>query len=478
MASIGPIQKIPPELLTEIFLRFSDIAHDISRVGESAWLLTHVCQLWREIAPRTPPLWPSFAYINSTRFPLKLIRTQLALSKREPLSFRVDFACDALIPIEVLLKESIGLCIFDIVIEEADRWKNVTLLIPDDALALFVDIITTSQELSLLQSFSIHIQRVVTYTKDIAIPSSMLISAPILSTIKLFPFVDVIFPWSQLTEIETSRLPVDVEFMIIRELPFLRKPVTTYRCGHEDLTVPTIEPVVHTALRVFAPMYTSILPHLALPSLTQLVFDLFVDRDPPDALSDFIGRSGCFLRCLSLLVHLPSPATVLPAGFEQQFMNTFSQMHVLVELKIGLNFTPMLGHEQDLGPILLDALQSSPLVLPKFEKLVLTARRCICSLEGIVGLVQYRWVKALVDGGSVARLSVVDVECDGLRKMSRDDAFHCLENLRRFKKEGLEFSVVINGVPFDWESYPVGPPRFDSLEASDTLDMSDTDSAA
>ncbi|KAK0472979.1 hypothetical protein IW261DRAFT_723104 [Armillaria novae-zelandiae] len=474
MANIVPIQQIPPELLTEIFLRFSDVTHDISRIGESAWILTHVCQLWRDIALRTPPLWASFAYTNSTRSPLKLIRKQLALSKREPLSFRVDFACDALIPIEVLLMETIGLCVFDILVAEADRWKNVTLHIPDDALGLFVDIITTSQdEFSLLQSFSIYRQRV-TYTEDIAIQSSMFISAPTLSAVKLFPFIDVMLPWSQLTEIETNRLPIDVEFMIIRQSPFLRKLVTTLRYGREELTVSTAEPVVHTALRVFAPMYTSILPHLVLSSLTELIFDLFVDRDPPNALSDFIGRSGSLLRCLSLRVHLPSPATALPTRFEQQFVNTFSKMHVLVELKIEFNFTPMLEYEQDLGPILLDALQSSPLVLPKLERLEIRTKRCICSLEDIVGLVQYRWVKALVDGGSVTRLKAVDVECDGLRKMSTGDAFHCLENLRRFKKEGLEFKIAINGVPFDWESYTVGPPRFDSLEVSDTF--SDTDS--
>ncbi|KAK0190175.1 hypothetical protein F5146DRAFT_1054276 [Armillaria mellea] len=470
----GPIQQVPPELLTEIFLRLSDIALDISRIGESARILTHVCQLWREIALRTPPIWASFAYTNSTRFPLKLIKTQLALSKREPLSFRVDFACDALIPIEVLLKETIGLCVFDILMAEADRWKNVTLHIPDDALGLFFDMITTFQdEFTLLQSFSIYRQRV-TCTEDIAIPMSMFISAPALSTIKLFPFIDITLPWSQLTEIETSRLPVDAEFMIIRQSPFLRKLVTTLRYGRKEFTMYTAEPVVHPALRVFGPMYTSILPYLVLPSLTEFVFDLFLDRDPPNALSDFIGHSGSFLRRLSLRVHVPSPATVLSVGFEQQFVNTFSQMHVLVQLKIEFNFTPMLEHEQDLGPILLDALQSSPLVLPKLEKLEIRATRCICSLEDIVRLVQYRWVKALVDGGSVVRLRVVHVECDGLRKMSTDDTFHCLENFRRFKKEGLDFFVAVNGVLFDWESYTVGPPRFDSLEVSDTF--SDTDS--
>ncbi|KAK0491876.1 hypothetical protein EDD18DRAFT_529320 [Armillaria luteobubalina] len=474
MSSIAPIQQIPPELLTEIFLRFSDTTHDISRIGESVWTLAHVCQLWRDIALRTPPLWASFAYTNSTRFPLKLIRTQLILSKREPLSFRVDFACDALIPIEVLLKDTIGLCVFDILMAEADRWKNVTLYIPDDALGLFVDIITTSQdEFSQLQSFYFYRQRV-TYTEDIAIPSSMFFSAPTLSAIKLFPFIDVIFPWSQLTEIETSRLPVDTELMIIEQSPLLRKLVTTLRYGREELTVPTVEPIIRATLRVFAPVYTSILPHIVLPSLTQLIFDLFLDRDPPNALSDFIGRSGSFLRYLSLRVHLPSPATALSVGFEQQFVNTFSQMHVLVELQVEFNFTPMLEHEQDLGPIILDALQSSPLVLPKLESLEIRTKKCICSLEDIVGLVQFRWVKALVDDGSVVRLKVVNVECDGLRKMSTGDALHCLENLRRFKKEGLEFKIAINGVPFDWESYTVGPPRFDSLEVSDTF--SDTDS--
>ncbi|KAK0201308.1 hypothetical protein DFS33DRAFT_1358917 [Desarmillaria ectypa] len=476
MSKIGPIHRVPPELLTEVFLWFSDISHDISRVGESSWVLTHVCQLWRDISLRTPPLWASFSYKKSTKFPLNLITTQIARSKREPLSFRVDFACDALISIEVLLQEAMGLCVFDILMEEADRWKNVTLLIPDDALGMFMDIITTSQEeFSLLQSFSIHRQRVIP-TEDIVIPNPMFVAAPLLSAIQLFPFIDVILPWSQLTEIETSRLPVNIEFMIIKESPLLRKLVTTHRCGHEDLTVPSIAPVVHAALRVFGPMYTSILPQLVLPSLVQLVIDIYVDRDPPDTLSDFINRSGSSVLHLSLLIHMLSPSTMIPADFAQQLVYIFSQMPALVELKVHFDFTSLLDREHDLARILLDAFQGSQFVLPRLENIDIRATRCICSLEDIVGLVQYRWVKAVVEGGSVARLRGINVECDGLRKMSKGDAFHFLENLRRFKKEGLELIVVINGVPFGWESYRVGPPRFDSLEASDISDISDTES--
>ncbi len=39
--------------------------------------------------------------------PLLLFRTQLIRSKREPLSFHVNFACDTLIPAEVLLMDTI-----------------------------------------------------------------------------------------------------------------------------------------------------------------------------------------------------------------------------------------------------------------------------------------------------------------------------------------------------------------------------------
>ncbi|KAK0442487.1 uncharacterized protein EV420DRAFT_1578200 [Desarmillaria tabescens] len=470
MSSVGPINRVPPELLTEIFLWFSDITHDISRAGESPWTLTHVCQLWRDMSLRTPSLWSSFSYTKSTKSPLNLITTQIARSKREPLSFHVDFACDTLISIEVLLQETMGLCVFDILMAEADRWKDVTLLIPDDALGMFMDILSASQEeFPLLQTINIYRRRVIT-TEVIIIPDPMFVEAPVLSSVRLFPFIDLGLPWTRLTEIETSHLPVEVEFTIITESPLLRKLVTTHRYGREDLAVADTTPVVHAALRVFGPMYTTILPHLVLPSLTELVVDIFVDRDPPNALSDFISRSGSSVRHFSLHVHLLSSVTTLPADFAQKLVGIFSQMHALVDLDVDFDFTSLLERERDLAPIFFDTLQGGQLVLQKLERINVKAKRCICSLEDIVALVQYRWVKALVEGGNVTRLRRINVECDGLKKMFKDDALDCLDNLRRFKTEGLEFSVVINGVSFDWESYIVGPPRFDSLEASDISD--------
>ncbi|KAK0226792.1 hypothetical protein EDD85DRAFT_795112 [Armillaria nabsnona] len=67
----------------------------------------------------------------------------------------------------------------------------------------------------------------------------------------------------------------------------------------------------------------------------------------------------------------------------------------------------------------------------------------------------YSWTVNLV-GGLVDNIGKLDFE----KEKDQDD--------------GVD---VYTGVPFDWESYPVGPPRFDSLEASDALDISDTDSA-
>ncbi len=96
LAPVGLINKISPKLLTEIFIRFSKSRtsrRDKSSLtpagfGEQNTILI-VQLLVRGVGGPPPPP------------PLLLFRTQLIRSKREPLSFHVNFACDTLIPAEV-----------------------------------------------------------------------------------------------------------------------------------------------------------------------------------------------------------------------------------------------------------------------------------------------------------------------------------------------------------------------------------------
>ncbi|TFK67960.1 hypothetical protein BDN72DRAFT_960636 [Pluteus cervinus] len=82
-----PINHLPPELLTEIFLHIRRLRTDhrfFRRVRDRpSWtVVTGVCRLWRNVALRSPSLW---SYISSS-YPSPILERWLLLSKPAPLT--------------------------------------------------------------------------------------------------------------------------------------------------------------------------------------------------------------------------------------------------------------------------------------------------------------------------------------------------------------------------------------------------------
>ncbi len=60
----SPIRKLPIDIMREIFLLMSTNAADITDI---AWIATHTCMEWRDIATQTPTLWSEIHVTTDTR---------------------------------------------------------------------------------------------------------------------------------------------------------------------------------------------------------------------------------------------------------------------------------------------------------------------------------------------------------------------------------------------------------------------------
>ncbi|KAK7441045.1 hypothetical protein VKT23_016829 [Stygiomarasmius scandens] len=76
---ISPIRRIPPEVLTQIFLYCLPIRHPPTRSKKEApLLLTEICKSWRDVSLCTPPLWDSI----HVHIPRTLIQDRDQMLKR------------------------------------------------------------------------------------------------------------------------------------------------------------------------------------------------------------------------------------------------------------------------------------------------------------------------------------------------------------------------------------------------------------
>jgi hypothetical protein len=121
-ALIAPIGRLPPEILSEIFLHCQDSKKH--RLNKVPLLLGSVCSRWRTIALSTAQLWASFmltirsAYLRSD---IMLAKTWLARAGTCPLTIRLacgDWGRGALKPL------------MDIFLLHCERWYDIHLSLP------------------------------------------------------------------------------------------------------------------------------------------------------------------------------------------------------------------------------------------------------------------------------------------------------------------------------------------------------------
>ncbi|KAF9074108.1 hypothetical protein BDP27DRAFT_1416432 [Rhodocollybia butyracea] len=130
---LSPIHRLPPELLTEIFIfiveenpvTFGD--HHFPATRLDAFRISHVCCWWRTLVVSQPILWSFISVrIGSGRIPTKRnvsFRDIIPRSGSTPLNITLEFSCNGTFERDFAVRS-----ILNDLVAQANRWKHLKLL--------------------------------------------------------------------------------------------------------------------------------------------------------------------------------------------------------------------------------------------------------------------------------------------------------------------------------------------------------------
>jgi F-box-like len=205
-ALIAPIGRLPPEILSEIFLHCRDPKK--RRLDKVPLSLGSVCSRWRTIALSTAQLWASFAltieskYLRSDEM---LAKTWLARASTCPLTIRLacgDYGRGTLRPL------------MDVFLLHCERWYDIHLSLPTRILGFLAP-----AKNHLPQLHKLYIDRELTQTLDI------FEFAPQLRSVQLdlaIPSSMVTVPWGRIEYFDMGRRTVDECLELLRATPISR----------------------------------------------------------------------------------------------------------------------------------------------------------------------------------------------------------------------------------------------------------------
>jgi hypothetical protein len=202
-ALVAPIRRLPPEVLSEIFLCYED-ENNVSppRLNKAPLLLGGVCSRWRTIALSTPRLWNSFAltirpkYLKSDAM---LAKTWLARAGTCPLTIRLGSRGDYQNPMRLLMKVFLLHC---------EQWYDIHISIP---LPVLESLTPAKNRLPRLQRLSLDV--------GLYEPLHIFECAPRLQWLKLASDLDpsmVKVPWNQIEYFDTGKRKIDHCLKLLR----------------------------------------------------------------------------------------------------------------------------------------------------------------------------------------------------------------------------------------------------------------------
>jgi hypothetical protein len=207
-ALVAPIRRLPPEVLSEIFLCCKDennISHP--RLNKVPLLLGGVCGRWRTVALSTPRLWNSFAltirpkYLKSDAM---LAKTWLARAATCPLTIRLGSRGYYQNPMRLLMKVFLLHC---------EQWYDIHISVP---LPVLESLTPAKNRLPRLQKLCLDI--------ELYEPLHIFECAPRLQWLKLASDPDpamVKVPWNQIEYFDTGRREIDHCLELLRATPNL-----------------------------------------------------------------------------------------------------------------------------------------------------------------------------------------------------------------------------------------------------------------
>ncbi|KAF8636338.1 hypothetical protein AX16_010993 [Volvariella volvacea WC 439] len=135
-ALLSPIRRLPPEIITEIFVNCLPIQHNpVRSVSEAPLLLGRICSSWRRIALTTPRLWSGLHMVIPTHFePSKITE----VVKLRCLAANAWLERSGTLPISLSLvtanngfsADVVAAPVLKTLIKFSSRWRSISLRVP------------------------------------------------------------------------------------------------------------------------------------------------------------------------------------------------------------------------------------------------------------------------------------------------------------------------------------------------------------
>ncbi|KAF9266435.1 hypothetical protein L218DRAFT_985579 [Marasmius fiardii PR-910] len=291
---LSPIRKLPPEILTEIFLLCCQAPSTFQRpLRAPPMVIAQTCSFWRRLALDTPLLWASF-HINLHSFPgnIQLLSTYLNRSKDMPLAIELDYT-----------EPSDGL-ILAAVLEHSWRWKHFLLHDADRLNSIDASLLSLPS-LHSLELSTVTSPRLTTIFKNAPMLRTLILDDVSIHSIELENL-----PCSQLTSVTVKRAQMNDALHVLRSCPNLEKVILSTRnfsqWGHAIFAAQPIRLSSLTTLTFTTEVFSLFLKNVVTPSLTMLTiatpaepFDL--EAWPQNEFIAYLQKSVCPLQHLSLV---------------------------------------------------------------------------------------------------------------------------------------------------------------------------------
>ncbi|KAK7052292.1 F-box domain-containing protein [Favolaschia claudopus] len=284
-AIIYPVLSLPPEIISEIFLRcLPSASYAESSPEDAPLLLTQICRQWRQVALQTPGLWTSLRFVDGQKS-VELVSLWFSRSGDLPLDLNLN--CSDELRAGALVQASMSV---------ACRWRDVEFSLP----------LTSVAQLD-LRAYSLPNLR--TFTLDdlssglgrIDISATVTLPpAPSLRSVHLLtlPNVKADVPWAQLTTLNLYRIALRGGLSILANCTNLVDlKITTSGEPSPPSTIDLL--TLNSLTSLTCDFETSILEHLTLPHLLHLRVSTTLGPPTVTIFKNFFLRS-CSLRSFAL----------------------------------------------------------------------------------------------------------------------------------------------------------------------------------
>ena len=297
----SPINKLPPEILGEIFLRClrPRVWQPYSpEVKEAPMLLCQVCSYWRELALSIPMLWSSVcASMGERNRPghVALMRQWLKRSCVQPLFLYLD----------IRRVDPLTSTMMNLLLDNVGRWSDVLFGVDDESAKDLLAI--PGEDAQLLDSFSINAATCSQETVDEL--ASILPTFPNLRRLRLYSFATPMallgMEFSSLTHIKLlCPLPFNECVLFLARCPQIREvEITDITPSSTRLKWPIIT-LSHLSSLYVVSGVAELLDYFTLPALRLLSFGGIQLKN----FQDFVTRSSCQLETFNLMTRGLSPS--------------------------------------------------------------------------------------------------------------------------------------------------------------------------